>query len=141
MTISDGWYDHVGSPIVNQSNTNQDALSGTGSCGTPPVADQAMWEARCGHGFRQPLLVISPWAKQNYVDHTLTNQASIIAFIEYNWSLGTIGTIDGSTSPQTPGTASFDQSAGSLLGMFNFTGAPNLKHLMLNPTGTIISDN
>ena len=100
---SDGWYDHVMGPVVNQSSSSQDALSAPGNCGTPPAADQASWEGRCGHAFRQPLLVISPWAKQNYVDHTLTNQASIIAFIEYNWKLGTIGTIDGSTSPQTPG--------------------------------------
>ena len=39
----------------------------------------------------QPLLVISPWAKQNFVDNTFTDQASIPQFIEDNWDLGRIG--------------------------------------------------
>ena len=32
-----------------------------------------------------PLLVVSPYAKSNYVDHTLTDQSSILKFIEDNW--------------------------------------------------------
>ena len=35
-------------------------------------------------------MVISPYAKANFVDHTLTDQASVVNFIEYNWQLGTI---------------------------------------------------
>ena len=35
-----------------------------------------------------PLLVISPWARQNYVDNTFVEQSSILQFIENNWSLG-----------------------------------------------------
>ena len=31
---SDGWYDHQMGPIVNQSATTMDALTGTGQCGT-----------------------------------------------------------------------------------------------------------
>ncbi len=31
---SDGWYDHQMGPIVNQSATTADALTGTGACGT-----------------------------------------------------------------------------------------------------------
>jgi phospholipase C len=135
---SDGWYDHVSSPIVNQSNTGptdvEDALAGN-NCGT---AATAIYEGRCGHGFRQPLIMISPYSKRNFVDHTLTNQASIIAFIEYNWNLGTIGTIDGSTSPETPGAASFDQTAGTLLNMLNFKDAVD-STLILNENGTIQS--
>ena len=37
------------------------------------------------------MLVISPYAKSNFVDNTLTDQSSIIPFIEYNWSLPGIG--------------------------------------------------
>jgi len=56
------------------------------------------------------MLVISPYAKRNYVDHSLNDTTSILRFIEYNWGLGTIG------DPQ-----SFDVLAsGSLLGMFDF---------------------
>jgi len=84
---SDGWYDHVMGPVLTQSQTKVDALNGPGQCGTEqPGADAA----RCGRGPRQPLLMISPWAKQNYVDHTLTDQASLLLFIEQNWDLGFI---------------------------------------------------
>ena len=37
---------------------------------------------------RQPLLVISPFSKSNYVDSTLTTQASVVQFIEDNWLAG-----------------------------------------------------
>ena len=30
---SDGWYDHQMSPIINQSDTTADALTGNGTCG------------------------------------------------------------------------------------------------------------
>jgi len=43
---------------------------------------------RCGYGPRLPLLVISPWAKHNFVDHRVTDQSSIIRFIEDNWLNG-----------------------------------------------------
>ena len=65
-------------------------------------------QGRCGVGPRLPLLVISPWAKQNYVDSTFTEQASIPRFIEDNWELSRIG------------NGSADASAGSLENMFDF---------------------
>jgi phospholipase C len=42
-------------------------------------------QGRCGYGPRLPLLVISPLAKRNFVDHTVTDQSSILRFIEDNW--------------------------------------------------------
>jgi phospholipase C len=65
---SDGWYDHQIGPIIMQSQTSLDTLSGTGTCGPNqarvPVSDSGTPEqARCGVGPRQPLLVISPYAK------------------------------------------------------------------------------
>jgi len=36
---SDGWYDHVMGPIVNQSNVAEDQLLAPGSCGTPKPVD------------------------------------------------------------------------------------------------------
>src|SRR5262249_40400482 len=81
---SDGWYDHQMGPIVSQSNTPVDALTGPGSCGlTPPRAPGG----RCGYGPRLPLQVISPYAKDNFVDHSVTDQSSILRFIEDNWGL------------------------------------------------------
>lgn len=52
-----GYYDHVPPPIIN---------------GEPL-------------GVRVPLIVISPYAKEDYVSHTLLTHASLIAFIDYNW--------------------------------------------------------
>jgi phospholipase C len=81
---SDGWYDHVYGPQVHDD------------------AD------RKGLGPRLPLLVVSPFAKANYVDHTVTDQTSILRFIEDNWMTGRIG-----------GT-SYDEHAGSIQSMFDF---------------------
>ena len=64
---------------------------------------------RGGEGPRLPLLVISPFAKENFVDHTVTDQSSILRFIEDNWNLGRIG------------NQSFDALAGSLNNMFDFS--------------------
>ena len=52
--------------------------------------------------------MISPFAKANYVDHTLTDQSSILKFIEDNWRL-----------PKIAG--SFDMVAGTLNHLFDFS--------------------
>jgi phospholipase C len=108
---SDGWYDHVMPPIVNQSNTPLDFLCGERTDGPG---------ARCGYGPRLPLLVISPYARENYVSHTLSDQTSILRFIEDNW-LG-----DGRISE-----SSFDRIAGSLADIFDFS-APVMRQLILD---------
>jgi phospholipase C len=127
---SDGWYDHQMGPIVNQSNalnpiTGQpdDGLFGTGStanCGTPAAGS---FNGRCGYGPRQPFLLISPFARQNHVDHTLTDQSSVLRFIEDNWELGRLG------------HQSTDAIAGSLLNMFDFHKShARAPMLILDPT-------
>ena len=58
---SDGWYDQVMPPIVNPSTSVEDALTGTGQCGTGTPAGG--FEDRCGYGQRLPLLVVSPYAR------------------------------------------------------------------------------
>ena len=89
---SDGWYDHQMGPIVNQSATAMDALLGAGSCGNAdtalPGVNTSHAQGRCGYGPRLPLMVISPYAKKNFVDHTVTDQSSILRFIEDNWLAG-----------------------------------------------------
>jgi phospholipase C len=122
---SDGWYDHVLGPIVNQSAVSDDALAGMGICGSPSAGTQG----QCGYGPRQPLIVISPYAKVNYVDHRVTDQSSILRFIEENWNLGRIG------------ENSSDAKAGRLNGMFNFDDNPNNNApiLILDPaTGAVL---
>jgi phospholipase C len=110
---SDGWYDHQLGQIVNQSSTSDDALLGTGSCGDGTTAlagpDGDHVQGRCGHGPRLPFLVISPYARRNFVDHTPTDQSSTIRFIEDNWLAG-----------ERIGQGSFDALAGSIDHMFDF---------------------
>jgi phospholipase C len=119
---SDGWYDHVASPIVSPSrDATADQLNGVGICGTT-TPDPAAYSDRCGYGARQPLMVISPYAKQNYVDHTLTDQTSVLKFIEDNWSLGQIG------------DQSLDVKAGSLNNMLDFTSGALAPKVFLDPS-------
>jgi phospholipase C len=115
---SDGWYDHQIGPIVNSSQTSADELTDNGLCGTgtPALAGyngNPHPQGRCGYGPRQPFLVISPFAKQNFVDHTVTDQTSVIRFIEDNWLGG----------ERIPG--SFDAVANSITQMLDFRGRPN----------------
>jgi phospholipase C len=77
-----GWYDHV----------------------PPPQLDYA------GLGFRVPMILVSPYAKQGYVSHTQYEFGSIIKFVEEAWNLGSLGTTD--------------QRAASIDDMFDFSQAP-----------------
>ena len=141
---SDGWYDHQMPPIVNPSfNPTVDVLNAPGVCNlglqqgrptrTTPLNGgfgQPVW-GRCGYGTRQPLLVISPFAKRNHVDHTLTDQSSILRFIEDNWLAG---------DRIQPG-GSFDTIAGTIEHMFDFDRRADNddNKLILDPsTGTVV---
>jgi phospholipase C len=114
---SDGWYDHQIGPILNQSHGTADALSGAGLCGGSadstalPGVDSINAHAlgRCGLGPRQPLLVVSPWARRNFVDHSVTEQSSVLRFIEDNFLGG-----------QRIGQGSFDAMTNSIAQMFDF---------------------
>ena len=133
---SDGWYDHQAPVIVDGSNAGINA--GT----TPPSAyDTALCtevavtvgttNGRCGYSQRLPMVVISPYTRQNYVSSNLTDTASVVKFIEDNWLGGE--SIKGS----------FDKSSGSLYakgGLLDFNVAPHLTPLILNPTtGAVVS--
>jgi phospholipase C len=137
---SDGWYDHQMGPINHQSNVSDaanpassdaDQLLGPGNCGTAkPIPGTAIIQnGRCGLGPRLPLLLVSPWSKRNYVDHRVTDQSSMIHFIEDNWNLGRIG--NGST----------DATSGTVNGLFDFDDGPRAGKLFLDPlTGQVVGD-
>ncbi|HYB86757.1 MAG TPA: alkaline phosphatase family protein, partial [Streptosporangiaceae bacterium] len=117
---SDGWYDHVMPPIINPSaDPATDALNGPGVCGdgTPLGGHQD----RCGYGQRLPFLLISPYAKTDYVSGSLADQTSILAFIEDNWLGG-----------ERTGPSSFDSLAGSLNDMFSWDH-PSFAPYLLDP--------
>jgi phospholipase C len=129
---SDGWYDHVAGPIVNQSATKADqnskgvAMCGTGAAALPGVrAGTVHAQGRCGFGPRLPLLLISPWARHNFVDHTLTDQSSILRFVEDNWLRG-----------KRIGAGSFDTITNSIDNMFDFNARfpDNFGRLFLDPS-------
>jgi len=127
---SDGWYDHQMGPIVNTSAGSADALTGPGTCGNGqlvlPGVGGLPAMGRCGYGPRQPFLVISPWARHNFVDHTVTDQSSVIRFIEDNWLGGS-----------RIGQGSFDAIANSLTQMLDFGNRGVGRKLFLDPsTGT-----
>jgi phospholipase C len=116
-------------PIVNQSATAMDALTAPGQCGTGegalagPTIQKA--QGRCGYGPRLPLLVISPFAKRNYVDHAVTDQSSILRFIEDNW-------LDNQRI-----VGSFDTLAGRLNSMFEFRDPDTTPYILDSSTGLV----
>lgn len=128
---SDGWYDHVFSPRVNGSSSTEDALSAPGVCGsgTPRLAGIAAniprAQGRCGYGPRLPLLVVSPWARSNFVAHNVTDQTSILRLIEDTFLHG-----------RRIGQGSFDALSGSLDPMFDFSSPRprNTSLLLLDPS-------
>jgi phospholipase C len=86
---SGGWYDHVPPP----------QLSGT-----------------IGLGARIPVLVISPFAKTNYISHQQMDWVSILRFIQYNWALGPLS---------DPAEAAREQQSGDICDLLTTTcGAP-----------------
>ncbi|MDQ7981746.1 alkaline phosphatase family protein [Paraburkholderia sp. SARCC-3016] len=142
---SDGWYDHQAPTITHASfDTSLKITASNSSAATKPVfqgADQLIAagqctgpnavqpkgvsgnvvNGRCGPATRTPFLLISPWAKANFVDHTQISQASVVKFIEDNWLGG-----------QRLGSGSFDADAGDIRSMLNATGTTPT--VFLDPT-------
>lgn len=163
---TDGWYDHVSGPVVSQSAfsggtdnsffnandslipvlplststtpANPKAIPTSGVCGAANTAGPGgISIPRCGYGVRLPFLVISPWSKKNFVDHTTIDQSSSLAFIEDNWNLGRV---DLAPLPVSQG-GSFDSIAGSIMNMFDFDDEPHLHRVILDDsTGLVVSD-
>jgi phospholipase C len=134
---SDGWYDHQIAPIGNASfDSTADQLTGPGKCGVRGstrqergVATDKPVNGRCGPGPRLPFVVVSPWARVNYIDHAQITQSSILRFIEDNWLGG-----------RRLGGGSFDATAGTIGGLFDFAGQPHLAPLYLDPErGTVLT--
>jgi phospholipase C len=79
-----GWYDHV----------------------TPIQVD------KYGYGPRVPVLLISPYAKTGYIDHTVLDFTSMLKFIEQNWNIAPL--------------AQRDTNANNFLSAFDFNQTPRL---------------
>jgi phospholipase C len=77
-----GWYDHVPPPDVGEF----------------------------GYGFRVPALLVSPYAKKGYIDHTQLDFTSMLKFIQYNWTIEPL--------------ANRDANAQNFLDAFDFKSGP-----------------
>jgi phospholipase C len=66
-----------------------------------------------GLGLREPMVIVSPYAKPGYTDHSIASFASWLAFVEHNWQLG----------PLTP----LDANAYDYADSFDFSQSPLLK--------------
>lgn len=135
---SDGWYDHAYvAPTSASYDPTADQVNGPGQCGRgvnvqpqPNGLDGKPVNGRCGPGTRIPFLVVSPFARQNFVSHTRISQASVVRFIEDNWLGG-----------KRLGGGSFDATTGSIMDMFDFdnNGHGEARKLFLDPTvGTAV---
>ncbi|HEY2505983.1 MAG TPA: alkaline phosphatase family protein [Streptosporangiaceae bacterium] len=124
---SDGWYDHQAPKIVNGSD---DSSIDAAICSSVAVA-VGSGNGRCGYSQRLPMIVISPYTRENYVSSNQTNTASVVKFIEDNW-------LNGERIPN-----SFDATSGSLDapgGLLDFHGRPHFQPVLLNPTtGAVVS--
>jgi phospholipase C len=124
---SDGWYDSVVPPVINGSD---DSATNTAICTSVPIT-VGTTNDRCGYGQRLPLVVISPYTRENYVSNNLTDTTSVVNFIENNWLRG----------ERIPG--SYDAVSGSLDapgGLLDFRVPPHFQPVILNPaTGAVVS--
>ena len=76
-----------------------------------------------GDGPRIPMQVVSPYARQGFVDHTYTDHVSILKFIEANWGLKPLTSYSEDNMPNaTPGAyvPKVRPAIGNLMTMFNF---------------------
>jgi phospholipase C len=132
---SDGWYDHQAPTIINGSSDANTSSTNSAQVDTAMCAEVAVTvgtaNGRCGFSQRLPMVVISPYTRENYVSSNLTDTTSVVKFIEDNWLHG----------ERIPG--SFDAVSGSLDapgGLLDFYTFPHFQPVILNPTtGAVVS--
>jgi phospholipase C len=79
-----------------------------------------------GDGPRTVLIVVSPYAKTAYIDHTYSDHASLVKFIEKNWALQPLSSASRdnlptpTSNPSAPYFPTNSPAIGDLMTMFNF---------------------
>jgi phospholipase C len=94
-----GWYDHV----------------------VPPQIDNF------GYGFRAPALLVSPYAKRGFVDHTTLDFTSTVKFIEENWNLQPLASPDPAVAKAN---GQRDRRVNSFMGAFDFKQGPRPANML-----------
>lgn len=89
-----GYYDHVPPPraIVPDRIAPQQSLADPAGS-----LEGALNYGR--YGFRVPMMVVSPWARRNYVSRIVQDHTSITAFIEHKWNLPAMSARDANAHP------------------------------------------
>jgi acid phosphatase len=92
-----------------------------------------------GDGTRIPLIAVSPFARKGFVDHTYYDHASVLKFIEWNWSVGKLSgrSRDNLPNPVQPSGTYVPingPAIGDLRNLFNFgafrPNAPSIKPIV-----------
>jgi phospholipase C len=79
-----------------------------------------------GDGPRIPLIIVSPYAKPGFVDHTYADHASLLKFIEKNWSLPPLSSSSRDnlpnpiSAPAAPYFPTNPPATGDLMTLFQF---------------------
>ena len=95
-----GWYDHVPpQPVVRPDSVPPEI--------TVPPDQPGAYDYT---GFRVPCVVISPFAKRDFVSHVVHEHTSLLKFVETKWNL--------------PAMTYRDANAGPMLEFFDFRGRP-----------------
>jgi acid phosphatase len=77
-----------------------------------------------GDGPRVPMIVVSPYARRGFVDHTYNDHVSILKFIEANWGLSTLNPGGADGLPLATPQAYIPKnrpSIGNLMTLFDFS--------------------
>jgi phospholipase C len=85
-----GYYDHVPPPRAIKPDNIPPML---GPNNVPGAYDR--------YGFRVPLIVVSPWARPQYVSNVVQDHTSLAAFIERKWNLPAMTFRDANADPMT----------------------------------------
>ncbi|HET9105161.1 MAG TPA: alkaline phosphatase family protein [Solirubrobacteraceae bacterium] len=88
-----GYYDHVPPPRA----IPPDDARPIRSPGAAPLAPGGFDR----YGFRVPLIVVSPWARRNYVSNVVQDHTSLAAFLQYKWNLPAMTFRDANAAPMT----------------------------------------
>jgi phospholipase C len=75
-----------------------------------------LYDSSLGLGFRVPAIIISPYAKAGYIDHTQYQFESMLKFIEWRFNI--------------PPLTARDAHAKNLLNAFDFNQKPRLPHII-----------
>jgi len=95
ITLGEWWIDDVVSSIMQSQYWKNtmivilwDDYGGFFSTLAPPTyPDNEGLSKAAGLGFRAPALIISPYSKSGYIDNSVYDFESTLAFIEHNWNL------------------------------------------------------